>query len=178
MPRLFTGLALPIEVTAKLAGLAGGLFGARFVEPEDYHVTLRFIGDIDHRMADEIALALGGLKRKPFRLTLRGLDTFGKDRPRAVHALVEPNRQLDELAADHERIMRRLGLAPESRRFVPHVTIARLSGVHPADAAGWIIGRSPFSAGPFDVDAFSLFSSRDSVGGGPYVEEASYPLVG
>ena len=178
MPRLFTALALPIEVTAKLAGLGGGLFGARFVEPEDYHLTLRFVGDVDHRMAEEIALALGGLKRKPFRLTLRGLDTFGKDRPRAVHALVEPSRALEELAADHERIMRRLGLPAEARRYVPHVTIARLSGVHPADVVGWIIGRSPFSAGPFDVDGFSLFSSRDSVGGGPYVEEASYRLTG
>lgn len=178
MPRLFTGLEIPSAVTQRLATLRTGMFGARFIEPDDYHITLRFIGDIDARLADDIAGALEGVRRKPFPITLRGLGVFGKDRPNAIHVEVEPNRALEELAAEHERLMRRYGLEPETRKYIPHVTIARVRGAHPGDVASWMVSHSPFSLPPFEVDRFNLYSSRDSVGGGPYILEASYPLRG
>ena len=57
MPRLFTGLEIPREVGQTLSLLRGGLPGARWIDPENYHITLRFIGDIDDRLAHDIALA-------------------------------------------------------------------------------------------------------------------------
>lgn len=177
MPRLFTGLEIPADVAQRLSMLRGGLFGARWIEPEDYHVTLRFIGDIDGRTADDIAHALGAVRRRPLTLELSGLDVFGRDKPHSLHALVKPSRALEELAGEHERLMRRFGLAPETRRFIPHVTVARLKGVDARTMADWIAMRSPVSTGPFTVGRFALFSSKDSVGGGPYLVEETYPLV-
>jgi 2'-5' RNA ligase len=177
MPRLFTGLEVPHHVSQRLAFLRGGLLGARFVEPSDYHVTLRFIGDIDDRTADEIAHTLEGVRRRPFKLRLSGLDLLGKDRPRSIVANVESSPSLTELQADHERLMQRVGLPAEPRRFRPHVTIARLKEARAPEAMGWITARSPFYTEPFEVGRFVLFSAKASVGGGPYLVEEAYPLA-
>jgi 2'-5' RNA ligase len=177
MPRLFTGLEVPAAVTEQLSGLRSGLPNARFVEPSDYHITLRFIGDVDLRMANEIADMLISVRRKQFKLRLFELRSFGKDAPHAVVASLAASNELVELAAEHERIMQRLGLAPEPRKFTPHITIARLKkGQHPHVGA-WIVDNSPLSSVPFTIDRFVLFSSRASVGGGPYLVEGAYPLV-
>lgn len=177
MPRLFTGLEIPKSVADRIAFLRGGLIGGRFIEPSDYHVTLRFIGDIDDRLADEIAHMLEGVRRKPFKLRLSGLDVLGKDRPHSIVALVEGSRELTELQAEHERLMQRIGIPPEQRRYRPHVTIARLKDARHRDAMDWITLRSPFFTEPFPVGRFVLFSSKASVGGGPYLVEEAYPLV-
>jgi RNA 2',3'-cyclic 3'-phosphodiesterase len=178
MPRLFTGLEIPKSVADRIAFLRGGLIGARWVEPSDYHLTLRFIGDIDDRLADEIAQMLEGVRRRPFKLRLSGLDVFGKDRPHSLVAMVESSRELVELQAEHERLMQRIGIAPEPRRYRPHVTIARLKDTRHREAMDWITIRSPFWTDPFPVGRFVLFSSKTSVGGGPYLVEEAYPLVG
>lgn len=177
MPRLFTGLEIPTMTAQHLALLRGGLPGAAWTEPSDYHVTLRFIGDIDPRLADEIAHLLERVQRRAFELRLAGVGHFGKDRPHSLHALVAPSPDLTELQAEHERLMRRLGLEPEARRYTPHVTIARLRDAKPRDVASWIMARSLFSTEPFTVGRFVLFSSRRGGGGGPYVVEESYPLT-
>ena len=177
MPRLFTGIEIPASLAGQLALLRGGLPGARFIEPSDYHITLRFIGDIDNPTANEIADMLAKIRRKPFRLKLTEFDSFGKDAPRSVFANIATSPELSELQAEHERIMQRLGLAPEGRKFKPHVTIARLKNATYQNVGDWIVMRSPPPFTPFDVTRFVLFSSRDSVGGGPYIVEQSYPLA-
>src|SRR5882757_7577104 len=126
MPRIFTGLEIPTDVAQSLAMLRGGLPGARWIDPENYHLTLRFIGDIDDTLAGEIALMLDGVSRMAFDLRLDELTSFGGDKPRAVVAAAAPTRQLFELQAEHERLMRRIGLEPEGRKYTPHVTLARL----------------------------------------------------
>src|SRR5260370_20438757 len=97
MPRLFTGLEIPAEISQTLSNLRGGLPGARWIDPENYHVTLRFIGDIDGMSANEIASMLFRVNRKPFEVKLQGLQSFGGRKPRAVVAAVEPSRPLIEL---------------------------------------------------------------------------------
>lgn len=177
MPRLFTGLEIPAEVGASLSTLRGGLPGARWIEPANYHVTLRFIGDIDDMTAREIVLLLGGVKRRPFDVSLTGLDAFGGNKPRAVFAAVQPVQALVELQAEHERLMQRVGLPSEGRNFKPHVTIARLRDTPPRQVADYLSVRGLFRSLSFRVPRFVLFSSRASVGGGPYVVEAAYPLM-
>ena len=86
MPRLFTGLEIPAEIGHTLSNLRGGLPGARWIDPENYHVTLRFIGDIDGIAANEIASMLFRINRKPFEVALQGLSSFGGKKPRAVVA--------------------------------------------------------------------------------------------
>lgn len=178
MPRLFTGLEIPREVADALAMLRGGLPGARWIDPENYHITLRFIGDIDDALARDIATLLGQVKRRGFELKFNGLSSFGGRKPRAVIAAIPPVTPLTELYAEHERIMQRLGLEPEGRKFSPHVTLARLRDSSSRQVADYLATRGPFNGPPFSVSRFVLFSSRTSVGGGPYVVEAAYPLAG
>src|SRR5215208_3482897 len=119
MPRLFTGLEIPSDIGQELSTLRGGLPGARWVEPENYHVTLRLIGDIDVGMARDAFSVLGeGRRRGAIAVSLGG------DRPRALFARVEPAPDLQDLQGEQERLMRRIGLAPEKRKFTPHVTLA------------------------------------------------------
>jgi 2'-5' RNA ligase len=177
MPRLFTGIEIPAEVGAALSGLRGGLPGARWVEPENYHVTLRFIGDIDEGVAREVYGALAECRpRPPIPLSLDGLASFGGSRPRAVFAHVAASPALNELQAEQERILRGLGLDPETRKFTPHVTLARMKGASAADVAAYIAMQGAFPRQDFTAERFALYSSRASRGGGPYVIEAAYPF--
>ena len=176
MPRLFTGLEIPVEVGQTLSQLRGGLPGTRWIDPESYHVTLRFIGDNDGRAANEIASLLPRINRKPFDVTLQGLSSFGGKKPRAVVASVVPSRPLIELHAELERLMQRIRLTPEGRKFTPHVTLARLRTASNQDVADYLSLRGYFPTRVFRASRFVLFSSRASVGGGPYVVEDAYAL--
>ena len=89
MPRLFTGLELPEVVVGQLALLRGGVVGARWLEPEDYHITLRFIGDIDARTARDIDDTLSDIRRPKAPVRFEGLSWFGGDKPRAIVAKVK-----------------------------------------------------------------------------------------
>ena len=176
MPRLITGVEIPSDIGQALDMLRGGLPGARWITPENYHLTLRFIGDVDDIIAQEVALMLGRVRRAAFDLHLEGLTSFGGRRPRAVVANVAPAQALLEVQAEHERLMQRIGLTPEGRKYTPHVTLARLRDSSSLDVADYLSARGYFRTAPFPVSRFVLFSSRNSVGGGPYVVEASYPL--
>jgi 2'-5' RNA ligase len=177
MPRLFTGIEIPAGIGQALDMLRGGLPGARWIDRENYHITLRFIGDVDDRAAQEAMLALGRVERGAFDLHFDGLASFGGRKPRAVVASVAPEQALFDLQAEQERLMRRIGLEPEGRKYVPHVTLARLRTSSSLDVADYLSARGYFRTAPFRVNEFVLFSSRASTGGGPYVVEASYPLA-
>ena len=157
MPRLFTGIEIPAGIAHALDMLRGGLPGARWIDRENYHITLRFIGDVDDVVAQEAAYVLGQIRRRAFDLHLEGLASFGGRKPRAVVASVPPQPALLDLQAEQERLLRRIGLEPEPRKFT---------------------ARGYFRTAPFMVSRFVLFSSRASTGGGPYVAEALYPLNG
>jgi 2'-5' RNA ligase len=177
MPRLFTALEIPPDVRAAISAARGGLPGARWIDPENYHVTLRFIGDVDEPVAREAAFILGQVRRESFEVKFDRLSVFGGNRPRAIVALVAASRQLSELQAEHERMMHRIGLPPEGRKFTPHVTLARLRDSSSHQVAEYFSARGHFRAPVFEPERFVLFSSRDSVGGGPYVVEADYPFL-
>jgi 2'-5' RNA ligase len=177
MPRLFTALEIPPEIGQSLAMLRGGLPGARWVEPENYHLTLRFIGDVDGAVARDIASLLGGVSRRQFDLRLDGLSSFGGRKPRAVVAAAEPSTPLLELQSEHERLLQRIGLEPEGRKYTPHVTLARLRETSSRQVADYLAVHQPYRSNSFRAPRFVLFSSRASVGGGPYVVEAAYPLA-
>jgi 2'-5' RNA ligase len=176
MPRLFTGIEIPAVLGERLSLLRGGLPGARWIDKENYHLTLRFVGDVDMDVAGDIADTLAGVSRAGFEVAIDGLVSFGSKKPHAIVARVQPSRALIELQAEHERRLQRIGLPAEQRKYIPHVTLARLRGANHRDVADYLSLRGGFSAGPIPVDRFVLFSSRNSVGGGPYVVEEEYPL--
>lgn len=178
MPRLFTGLELPDDAVAALARLKSPLPGAKWVEPENLHLTLRFAGDVDNRVARELADALSEIDVAMFEMRISGLGAFGGNDPHTLYAGVEPSPGLEALARANERAARNAGLAPEGRTFKPHVTLARLRYSNPEAIARFLSRHGGLRLGPFLVDRFVLFSSRPKVGGGPYVIEEAYPLSG
>jgi len=177
MPRLFTALEIPRHIAESLARLRGGVTGGRWIDVENYHITLRFIGDVDEGFAHEIGMSLGMVRRPSFPVTLGGLDVFGGDKPRAIVVRARPEPALMELQADMERLLRRLGAPPEPRKFTPHVTLARLRGASASGVAAYLGARGYFPSLRFEATRFVLYSSRDSVGGGPYLVEGDYPLM-
>lgn len=178
MPRLFTALEIPPLVAGQLAMLRGGMVGARWIDPANLHVTLRFVGDVDHATARDVAALLGETRdRPPLTVTLDSLASFGGDRPRSLFARVAPSPDLLRLQAEQEKLVRRAGLEPEPRKFTPHVTLARLRNVRPGDVAALIARAGHFPPLSFTAPRFVLLSSRDAVGGGPYVTEAAYPFA-
>lgn len=178
MPRLFTALEIPRDAALSLSLLRGGLPGARWIDVENYHITLRFIGDVEGHVADEIANALDRVRRPSFSIGLSGVGAFGSKKPHSIWAGVTASPDLVALQAEIERICQRTGVPCDPRKFVPHVTLARLRNTSPMDVAGYLSARGNFSAASFKVGRFVLMSSRDSVGGGPYVIEEVWPLTG
>jgi 2'-5' RNA ligase len=178
MPRIFTAIEIPEPVKARLSMYRGSLRGARWVEAEDYHLTLRFFGDVERRTAREIEEILGGIDSLPFSIELSGLSAFGGDRPRAIVALATLHPSLIALQAGHEMVARSAGLAPETRKFTPHVTLARLKGTRPGEAAEYLSLYGGLASLSFEVERVVLMSSKPGTGGGPYVVEAAFPLAG
>lgn len=177
MPRLFVGLEIPEHVRLRLSLLRGPLPGAKWIEPEDMHITLRFAGDIDNRQADELVGFLDGVDANPFEVTIREVGAFGGREPRVIWVGVEGGAELDQLQRAVERACRAAGLEPEGRSFKPHVTLARLRGTGPDIVARFLGSRSRLVIDPFPVERFALFSSKPRVGGGPYVVENVFPLA-
>src|SRR5262245_46235306 len=157
--------------------LRGGLPGARWIDPENYHVTLRFIGDVDDVVAHEIASMLGRVRREAFELRIEDLTSFGWRKPRQIVATLGPAQALMELQAGHERLMQRSGLEPQGCKYTPHVSLAGLRESSNRHVADDLSLRAPLRSPPFKVSRFVFFSSLASVGGGPYVVEAAYPLA-
>lgn len=176
MPRLFTALEIPHDAALSLSLLRGGLPGARWIDTENYHLTLRFYGNIEGHVADEIAGALDRVRRPSFQLQLSGIGVFGSKKPRTLWAGVAASPDLVALQAEIERISQRYGLSADPRKFSPHVTLARLRDVSAAEVAGWLSSRGNFSSSPFKVSRFVMMSSRNSLGGGPYLVEESWRL--
>jgi len=178
MPRLFAGIEVPEEIGAELARLRQPLPGAKWTDPADFHITLRFAGDVERPVAREFAAGLAEIELDAFELRLAGLGAFGGNDPRAIYAGLERSDALAALARATERAARSAGLQPETRAFKPHVTLARLRAT-PPEAVARVLGRiGAFRSSAFFVPRFVLFSAKPNVGGGPYVAEETYQLIG
>lgn len=178
MPRLFTGLEIPPMLRTQLSFLQSGLDTVRWVEPGDFHITLRFIGDISPSGANAIYEALSSRDWQAPEIRLGELKSFGNSKPSSIYASVQESEKLLRLAASHERLMQRLGLPADGRKFTPHVTIARCrSATKPLAVARYLAENGNFSAPGFTPARFVLYSARDSTGGGPYKVEEAWDFV-
>jgi len=177
--RLFVGLDFAWETKQMLASLAGGVPGARWVPPENYHLTLRFIGEVPAYHAEEIDHALAALRARAFPLVLAGVGTFAKGgQENTLWVGVERNPSLAALRSKVETALQRVGCAPERRRFTPHIALARLRDVAEGKLAGFVQSNNLFRAGPLPVERFVLFSSRLGKEASVYTPEVEYALDG
>jgi len=174
--RLFAAVEIPEPVRAGLAALAGGVPGARWSDIENLHLTLRFIGEVSEHDAESIDDALTGVRAQPFTLALKGVGHFGGRDPRALWAGVESDEALVRLQRKIESALQRAGLAPETRKFSPHVTLARLRAAPGAKVMAFLARHALYASAAFPVDGFVLFSSELKHTGSVYRAERSYPL--
>jgi 2'-5' RNA ligase len=178
MIRLFVAIEVPEVVRDRLAGLQGGVPGARWASEDQLHLTLRFIGEVDENVAHDIDDALSGIHAPAFELELSGMGEFGGKNPRALWAGVRANGALLHLQKKVETALQRIGLEPEPRKFSPHVTLARLRSAPRDKVMAFIAHNALFASGPFKVERFVLFSSHQGSGGSVYHAERVYPLTG
>ena len=175
--RLFVALSLPEDVQQRLSGLANGLPGARWVKPENLHLTLRFLGEVDNMAAADVDDALAKIRSPGFDLSLNGIGHFGEGRKlRALWVGVDASDQLMRLQEKIEQALIRAGLPPEPRKFKPHITLARFKSNPGARLQDYLADHNLVRAGPIAITSFELYSSFTSAEGAIYRVEASYPL--
>lgn len=177
MHRLFVAIRPPAPIRQLLLAAMGGISGARWQSDEQLHLTLRFIGKVDRHLAGDVHAALGSVHQPPFTLALNGIGCFDrKGFPDAVWAGVTPH---DEVKALHRKVdaaLLRVGVQPDERAFLPHITIARLNR-----SAGPISNLLEEAGGltspSFAVDSFALFESDLTHEAAVYSVVARYPLT-
>ncbi|HEX5795639.1 MAG TPA: RNA 2',3'-cyclic phosphodiesterase [Geminicoccaceae bacterium] len=179
MLRLFVALPLPDPVKRSLEPLARGLGDVRWLAPEQQHLTLRFIGEVDNGRLDEVADALALVPGAPLEVRLEGLGHFPpRGEPRVLWVGVAKNSELASLKRRIDRALAQVGLPPETRKFAPHVTLARIRGPLSRDRlATYLMRHSLYRSAAFPVSDFHLYSSWLRPDGAEHQIEASYELV-
>ncbi len=180
--RLFIGIRPPEEVRDALLDTMEALDGARWIDEDNLHLTLRFVGAVERPVANDLAEALGRIEAARFALRVDGTGAFDRSRrhqsyPHAVWARVPPTDALEGLRQKIERACESVGLGRESRRFTPHITLARTDRAT-EPVAGWLAAWSDLAAGPWAVEEFILFESRLGHTGAAYEEVVRYALRG
>jgi 2'-5' RNA ligase len=180
MIRLFVALELPETVRRRLVGLQGGVPGARWVAPENMHVTLRFVGEVDEPMAEDIDAELAQLAAAPFAFSLDGTDYFaaGRKKPYALILNVPRSDPLQALRDKIDRAVVAAGLPPDDRKYRPHVTLARLKDAPMERVRRWLAEHAPFQTEPLPAERFVLFRSHLGSEAAAYEPLVAYPLGG
>ncbi len=178
MPRLFVALNLPGDVGEEISRLCCGLAGARWADPMQLHLTLGFIGDTDGLLARHITDELRTVTAPSFSMRLQGMGHFPPGgKPRILWVGVEKNKNLKLLHKKIGSTLRRVGLRGPQRKFIPHITLARLRNCSPAKLAAFLAANSMFRSREFMVEDFHLYSSILSPKGARHLIESSYPLA-
>jgi 2'-5' RNA ligase len=176
MHRLFVALRLPPPIRGQLLDLMGGVAGARWLPDDQLHLTLRFIGEVDRHQARDIDAALSSVHHPRFSIALNGLGAFERrGEPVTLWAGVAPHEPLRALHKKVDQALVRVGVEPDRRAYMPHITVARLP--RGAGPVGSLVERSGGVRSPdFTIDDFRLYESRLSPDGPLYSTIERYSL--
>ena len=176
MLRLFVGIEFPPELKLRLSLLCSGIPKARWVDPGNLHLTLRFIGEVDGGDARALDDALAGIDAPAFEMQLHGVGQFGNKQPHALWAAARRNDLLEHLQRKVDNAIRRVGQPQDTHKFMPHVTLARLRHPELDKLREWLVAHALFTSDLFAVNAFCLYSSKLTSDGSIYRVEQEYPL--
>ena len=177
MHRLFVAIRPPEDIRDLLIDAMDDGADFRWQNDEQLHLTLRFVGEVDRPIAEDLANALSRVRTERFSIRINGVGRFEQRSGGALWAGVEPKEPVAVLAAKVERACQQVGLEPEHRAFHPHITLARWKGRRTRELAHFLERKRGLASEAFEVDAFSLFESRLSRHGAHYEEVASFPLA-
>lgn len=176
--RLFVALRPPRPVREILLAAMHGIAGARWQNDEQLHLTLRFIGEVDRHRAEDIAAALGALHAPAVTARIAGVDLFERQgRPHMIWAGVEPHEPLAALHRKVDQRLARVGVAPETRAFTPHITLARLNRAS-GPVASFLAQGGDLASPAFEFGYVTLYESELGHGGSRYHPVVRYPLEG
>ena len=176
MHRLFVAIRPPEPIRDLLIDAMEDSADFRWQDDEQLHLTLRFVGEVERPVANDLADALGALRAAPFELRLAGVGRFEQRNAGALWAGVEPKEPVAALAAKIERLCQSIGLEPERRAFHAHITLARWKGRRTRETQDYLERNAGLSSEPFAVDEFILFESRLSRHGAHYEPVTRFPL--
>lgn len=176
MHRLFVAILPPEHIRDLLIDAMDDSPDFRWQDDEQLHLTLRFVGEVDRPVAEDLANSLARIRADPFSIRVSGVGRFEQRNGGALWAAVEPKEPVTALASKIERACQQVGLEPEHRAFHPHITLARWKGRRSREIADFLDRRRGLKSAPFEVDAFTLFESRLSRHGAHYEEVAGYQL--
>lgn len=177
MHRLFVAIRPPEHIRDVLIDAMDVSPDFRWQDDGQLHVTLRFVGEVERPLGDDLAAELSRIRSPRFELRIKGVGRFEQRNAGALWAGVEPKEPIAALASKVERVCQQIGLEPERRAFHPHITLARWKGRRTREVADFVERTRDLSSDPFEVDAFILFESHLSRHGAHYEEVASYPLI-
>lgn len=178
MHRMFVGFRPPLAIRTRLLGIMGGIPGARWQSDAQLHVTLRFIGEVERPLAEDVAIALDNIRFAPLEIALAGVGQFdSRGRPNAVWAGVRPQAGLAELHRKVDQALVRCGLPPEGRAYLPHITLARMNAAAGATDL-FLETHAGLASEPFALDHFLLFESHLGREGASYEAIGRYALRG
>lgn len=179
MHRLFVALRPPVSARASLRACMGGVPGARWQDNEQLHLTVRFVGEVTTPCAEDIAAALSGVAAPAPEVTITGVGTFDRrGRVDTIWARVEPTPPLLALHRKVDQALTRAGIAPDQRRFTPHITLARSgrAGADPVALSRWMEANAAMALPPFTATHLLLYESRLGREGASYEAVARWPL--
>jgi RNA 2',3'-cyclic 3'-phosphodiesterase len=175
MHRLFVAIRPPAPIRAQLMDLMHGVRAARWQEDEQLHLTLRFIGEVDRHTAHDVVAALGAIHHRSFTLKLNGIGSFDGRSKGTLWAGVAPHEELKALHKKVDQACLRVGIDPDTRAYLPHITIARLNRTSgPVDAL--VQSSGGVTSPPFTIDSFCLYESELTPEGPIYTVAERYPL--
>ena len=176
-PPLFIAVSVPSTIAERLAALGGGIPGGRQVPAENMHITLRYLGEIEAMLADEICEALAAVGHPAFTLCVSGVGYFGKRRdPRLLYAGVRPHDDLVALHHKVEGLLLQLRVPPRERKYHPHITLARLKNASPRRIGDFVAANNLLESPPFEIRSFALHESHRRSDGSHYRMIQEYSL--
>lgn len=178
MHRLFVAIRPPEEVRDLLIDAMDDSPALRWVGDEQLHLTLRFVGEVERPVANDIAVALQAIRSPAFALRIKGVGKFERKSGGALWAGIEPREPVAALAAKVERAIQQAGLEAEHRAFSPHITLARWNRRNAEAVEAFLRRNLNLRSDPFEVDRFILFESKLSRHGPHYQEMAEFRLLG
>jgi len=176
MHRLFVAIRPPLAIRKRLLGLMGGVRNARWQSDDQLHLTVRFIGEVDRHMAEDVAIALAGVRQTAFEVALSGLGSFGRNGRGALWAGLSPHEPLKGLHKRVDQALTRVGIEQDTRAYHPHITIARL-GRNAGPVEPFVERWAGLASAPFPVADFCLYESRLGSEGASYAIMERYPLA-
>jgi len=176
MHRLFVAIRPPEPIRDLLIDAMDDSPALRWVGDDNLHLTLRFIGEVERPLGDDIAHALSRIRAERFELRIAGVGVFEQRGGGALWAAVAPREPVAALAAKVERACAAAGLEPERRAFHPHITLARFNRASKPLVKPFLQRTRALASPPFEVASFILYESRLSRHGAHYEEVADFAL--